>query len=311
MISRLTQSTKILTSVLCSVILLAAPLPKCAPAMADDQLKLAASIPVLNTTALTPGAKEAATLLGILPKVERLQQLKQQNGNSEQINDEELGLKVDVLDKVMGGALEIQMVTGRIDREVAWAYAGHDMLLAKRQKIMNYLFTANFMQGGVLGVLSGPFFLHGENTLGKEFLLLASSIGLALSMASFVEARSGSKRVDGGTTVLADVFHLAQPTLPMHQADIVSKYMNSVPPGSTTNRTRIDALVDSWKQGHYLKSTNEKLLQRLSAIEPEGSKYKENVGLLNQRLRMLFDTQSAIEQLHGDLLELLRAAEIS
>lgn len=37
---------------------------------------------------------------------------------------------------------------------------------------------------------------------------MAPATGLELSTVSFIVARSGSKPVDGGTTVLADFFHM-------------------------------------------------------------------------------------------------------
>lgn len=277
------------------------------PARASERI-----IPETNTT-LSPKAREAAIILGILPKVERLLQIKQAKISQglDNLTDEELELKVTVLDKVLGASLEIRMVSGVIDRELAWSYAGHDMLLSKRQRNLNYLFTANFMQGGILGVLSGPAFLHNKPVLGTELLLLASSIGLGLSTLALVESRRGSKRVDGGTTILADVFSLERPSPPEHKADIVSKYLHAVPPEATNNKTRIEQLIATWEKGHYLRSTKESHLQKLSAIEPEGKKYRETPRLLDNRIRMLFDTQYTIELFHEELLDLLRVAELS
>ncbi len=162
----------------------------------EGRISLAEAVapPVLRVeqSALTPGAREAGKLLGILPKVERLMQLNRNRAEGAPYTDEELALKVDVLDKVLGGSLEVRMVSGRIDRELAWSFSSQGMLQARRQKILNYLFTANFMQGGTLGVLSGPAFLHGDPRRGTELLLIASSIGLGLSTVSFYEARVGS-----------------------------------------------------------------------------------------------------------------------
>lgn len=278
----------------------------CVPAHADGTNELRGSLP---DTILTPSAREAATLLGILPQVERLIQIKQTNEERTH-NDEEMGLKIDVFDRVLGGSLEVRMMSGRIDRELAWSYAGQSMLQAKRQRNLNALFTANFMQGGILGVLSGPAFLHGKNALGTELLLLASSIGLVLSSISLVASRSGTKKIDGGTTVLADVFHLSQPE-PQHHSAVVVNYLNAVPPGANNNKTRINILIDNWKKGHYLRSTNEKQLEKLAALEDKTSKDKENIRLLGDRMRMLYDAQWTIEQLDIGLLDLLRVTDLN
>ena len=261
---------------------------------------------------LTPEAKEAAAMLGITSKIDRLIQLRQTRiaRREDNIGDDELALRVEVLDKIMGGCLEVRMVSDRIDRELSWSFASQGMLQAKRQKILNYLFTANFMQSGILGVNAGPCFLHGHAVAGTELLLLASSIGLGLSTASFIETRSGNKKIDGETTVLARVFELPM-SEPPHRFDTVVNFMTSVPPGSTDNKTRRQALIDGWKQGRFLRSTNEKNLEKLSALQPAAEKYKENITLISQRIRMLFDTQWSVQQLDGELLDLLRATDVN
>lgn len=263
---------------------------------------------------LSAGARDVARMLGILPQVERLLEMKRARGGQRtgSLTDEELDLKVDVFDKVLGASLEVRMVGGRIDRELAWAYAGLGMLTGKKQSLINNMVTFNFTQIGVLGVLSGPAFLHQKPTLGTELLLIASCIGLTVSTATFlVNKWQGSKPVDGGNTVLTDVFHLQAPTPNEHEAHVVAAYMNAVPSNSTDGQTRIQSLIAGWKKGKYLRQNpTEAQLQKLSAIEPPGKKYHENIKILNNRIRMLFDTQYTIESLDADLLEILRATDL-
>jgi hypothetical protein len=261
---------------------------------------------------LSPGAKEAATLLNLTAKIDRLIEIRQARAarGEDTMSDEELALRVEVLDKVMGGCLEVRMVSDRIDRELSWSFTGQGMLQANRQRILNYLFIGNFLQSGVLGVCSGPMFLHGKPVVGTELLLLASSIGLGFSTASVVAMRSGSKKIDGETTVLAHVFDLPVTDTP-HRFDTVRTFMRSVPPGSTTNKTRVQELIDGWKKGHHLRSTNEKNLEKLSVLQPAAQKYRENIGLISTRIRMLFDTQWTVQGLDSELLDLLRATDIN
>lgn len=262
---------------------------------------------------LTVGAREAAKLLGILPQVERLMEIKRMRGGQRtgELTDEELALKVDVFDKVLGASLEINMVGGRIDRELAWAYGGLGMLTGKKQRLINDIVTANFMQIGILGVISGPLFLHEQPKQGTELLLIDSAVGLTLStVALLVNKTQGRKVVDGGATVLADVFHLQQPPA-NHRADVVVAYMNSVPPGSASSETRIQGLMSTWKKGHYLPaSASEQQLQKLAAVQPPDKKLHENIRILQSRIRMLFDTKYTIEMLHADLLDLLRVTDL-
>jgi hypothetical protein len=285
------------------------------PSLPFSQLRLATTeqtshAELIPSAELSPGATEAANLLGILPKVQRLQKISRVRDINQPMSDEELGLKVDILDRIMGGSLEVRMVAGRIDRELAWAYSSQGMLEAKRQKILNYLFTANFMQGGILGVLSGPAFLHNDPRAGTELLLVASSIGLGLSTAALIEARRGSKKMDTETTVLANVFGLKAPET-LHKPEIVTKFMNAVPPDTKGDKSRIKLLMEQWQKEHYLHSTEEQNLRRLAAFQPQGQDYKENIKLISTRIRMLFDTQWTVEQLDEELLELLRATDLN
>lgn len=308
------QRTRSMASATLSLMIVLTQVACFLPAQADETADEAASTPlrIANSapasSSLSPSALEAASLLGIMPQVERLIQIKQSASDTH--SDEEMALKIDVFDKVLGGSLEVRMMSGRIDRELAWACNGQSMLQAKRQRNLNALFTANFMQGGILGVLSGPAFLHGQNALGTELLLLGSSIGLVLSTVSLVASRSGNKKIDGGTTVLADVFHLSQPES-QHHSKVVINYLNAVPPGSIDNKTRINVLIDGWKKGRYLRSTQEKQLEKLAALETKTAKDKENIGLLGNRMRMLYDTQWTIEQLDIGLLDLLRVTDLN
>jgi hypothetical protein len=266
-----------------------------------------------NSTAvgLTPAGTEAANLMGILPDLERLIEISRSRSLSQSpgdMNDQELALKVRVLDRVMGESLEVRMVSDRIDRELSWAFSGKGGIDAKRQRNLNYLFAANFMQGGVLATVSGPVILHGDHRANAELLLVASSIGLILSSLSFAEARRGSKPMDGETTVLADVFSLPQPD-EKDRPELIYKFLNSVPPGSITNKTRLETLMDNWKKGHYLHSSNEKDLEKLAALQPNGEKFRETSALLGNRIRMLFDTQYTVEQLDQGLLDILRSCQ--
>jgi len=271
--------------------------------------KIALAKPSLEVGGLTPSAQEVAALLGILPQVEAVIAAHQANPNRSvsEISDAELAQKVFLLEKIMGGALEVRVVSDRIDRELAWSWNGKRLLEAHRQRNLNYLFTANFMQGGILGIVAGGMFLHRKPVQGAELLLLGSSIGLGLSVISIIEMRSGSKPIDGETNVLADIFQLPYSTEQMHHPEVVIKYMTSVPPGSASGKTRVQELKETWQHGRYLQASNDTHLRKLAAVRPAEGTYHENIGRMGERIRMLYDCQWTIEQLDGSLLDLMRA----
>lgn len=264
-----------------------------------------------SPSALTPAAREAASLLGILPKVERLIQIR--NAKSDPAatpTDEEMDLKVDVLDKVLGASLEVRMISDRIDRELAWSFAIMDALQSKRQRNLNLLFAANFLESGILGVIAGTYFLKKQDQTGIEILLVSASISLGLSALSIMASRSGKRKIDGKTTILADVFHLPQPE-PEHTFGLITRFLNSPEPQSTDNKTRIETMIESWREHHFTRDSSETNLVRLASAQPQARKLKENIGLISARIHMLSDTQLSVEQLDIGLLELLRATNIN
>ncbi len=263
-----------------------------------------------SPSGLTPAAREAASLLGILPKVERLIQIRNSKTDPDSVpTDEEMDLKVDVLDKVLGASLEVRMITDRIDRELTWSFAIMNMLQSKRQRNLNILFTANFLEAGILGVIAGGYFLKKQDQTGIEILLVSASIGLGLTALSIMGSRSGKRKIDGKTTILADVFHLPQPE-PEHSFGLITRFLNSPQPDSSDNKTRIEILVDNWKEHRFLRKIDEPNLVRLASAQPEARKMKENIGLISTRIHMLSDTQLSVEQLDIGLLELLRATKL-
>jgi len=80
-----------------------------------------------------------------------------------------------------------------------------------------------------------------------------------------------------------------------------------VPPNSIEHKTRKEALIEAWKKGQYLKNHSEEHLNKLAVVTPPGTKYREDIKLLGDRIRMLYDVQWTIEQLDAELLELMRA----
>lgn len=269
---------------------------------------------IAQTTAinLTAGAREAAQLLGITARLDQLQQIRIANPTPEgQLpGDEEFGLKVALLDRILLASLEVRMVADRIDRELAWAYMGKEMLEGKKQKYLNDLFTLNFMQGGVLGTIAGCEFLNQNPNTGAELLLVASTVGLMLSSVSaLLQTQSFSKKIDGDVTFLADVYNLKQEQMPQHRTDIVLNFLNAVPPDGKSSRTRTEQLIDMWRKGGYLRGESSVKLNKLAALQPSGVHYRESTKVLGNRIRMLHDSQWAVEQLDAQLLDLLRAVE--
>lgn len=151
---------------------------------------------------------------------------------------------------------------------------------------------------------------NGRGALGSELLLLASSIGLVLSMLAFAQTNIGYKK-----KMVMPPFDRcvkgAKTSKYRTRIKAGSEILDSVPPGTRDGKTGDHRLLS--RTGKRQISTQHVRAQFRKTLGccTCGKKYKIGAAEFNKRIRMLFDTQYTIELFHEQLVELLRAAEIS
>ncbi len=261
----------------------------------------------LDESSVSPAAYEAAKLLKVRREVARLIQLRRQYGNHV-ATIEQLRLEIFILERILGGALEVRSVLGRIDREKSYEYdVVLSQLTAARDRAVLLANTANFTEIGALKSIAAGKFWAEEKVHAIEILMVMSSISMLLGALAVQLDRGGKRKLDSYTNVLANIFDLNQPD-EYKFSPLISEYLNAVPPNSKHNLTRKQRIIAHWKEHKVLSIEDKpKEFKKFASLEELRNKRTDSIKLVNRRLRMLFDTRALIESLDANLLELLNA----
>jgi hypothetical protein len=253
---------------------------------------------------LSAGAIEAAKLLKIQPQVRQLIDLQHENRAPDL---ERLRLEVLVLERTLGAALEVRKAVDSVDKQKHYQL---DVVLAdmtgKRNRAILLNNTLNFTQIGVLKDIAGGMFFNDQPNTGTELIMTFNGVGIVLSSLALMQSRGGKRKLDSETNVLAHFLNLAPPDK-YRFSPLLWEFLNSVPPNSTGSMTRREQLIAHWQEHHVVSKTEkQKRLSQLAAMPDVRGKGYDTIGLINKRLRMLFDVRAAVEALDGEVLDLLK-----
>jgi len=263
-----------------------------------------------SASKISADALEVAILMGILPQVERLRQLKSQSSQAPGVipSDEQMALELFLMEKVFGASLQVRTVADRIDGELAYAYDVRSILTARRDKALNYDFIANFGQGSALGSTAGGLFLGQQHLAANICLLTTSGFSILLTLAA-LKLQSGGKRAsDSGTNMLAHFLDL-EPGPENTYPDLVWRYLNAVPPGATISRRQ--QTLDHWRAARRLNEKSENAKRAVSSMPVNNVSQKESIGLLTDRTFMLHYVHADVEQLDASLLDLMKYMDMN
>jgi hypothetical protein len=260
-----------------------------------------------SASKISADALEVANLMGILPQVERLRQLKGQSSQAPGVipTDEQMALELYLMEKVFGASLQVRTVADRIDGELAYAYDVRSILTAKRDKNLNYNFIANFGQGSALGSTAGGLFLGNQPLAANICLLTTSGFSILLTLAALKMQSGGKRESDSGTNMLAHFLDL-EPGPENSYPDLVWRYLNATPAGSTVSRRQ--QTLDHWRNARRLNETSTTAKKAVSGMNVS---QKESIGLLTDRTFMLHYVHADVEQLDGSLLDLLKYMDLN
>src|SRR6202042_2033548 len=182
-----------------------------------------------------PGASEVARLLEVQPQVAELMDLRQKYGN--QITTvQQLRLETLLLEKAIGGTLEVRKAADRIDHEKHYQF---DVVLAdltgRRDRTLRNYTTANFLKSGILKEIAVGQFFKGAPTPGSDVLMVNTAGNLGLGTLALLASGGGKRTIDAEPNSLADVLKLNPPP-EARCTPLMWNYMNSVSAAGTTTR---------------------------------------------------------------------------
>ena len=257
----------------------------------------------LESLGLSKSAIDAARLLKIQNQVAQLVAL---NKNPDADIFTKQRLETNVLSKILSGALEVREAADQVDAEINYASdVVLSELLAKRGKLLQRNYEANFIQAGTFGSVAGLLYLKHFSKVGNEMFVISGGIGTGLSLLALRLMRGGRRSIDTNANSLADVFNL--PIDDEYRfSPLMTTYLNSPAPDTASRASRREVLIQYWQEQKIssVKLTNKKTLEGLAG-EPS-AKY-DTIKIVTNRISMLHSLLAHIESLDPELLDLLHA----
>jgi hypothetical protein len=275
---------------------------------------LKADTPKLDTTNsnisnLSPLAKEMAELAGITPILAQL--TKEQKA----IQTNELSLlaleqkqriiylrgKVNAF--MLAISAQINSTHSRIESAMAQADELRAYISEKRNRITRRNSQINLVSGG-LTKMSGYSIALGNITAIPTNVLevFDGAVQSSLSALALREQRKEKKLEHGMPAILHSFLNDKKSS--DQYAPGIWIYLNHVPPGSLTNKTRRETLIENWQKTNILPRPSDPSNQ--SKIKQPATEE-----LLDQRLAMLSDLKSEVSEMNNGLMELSNAVALS
>lgn len=248
---------------------------------------------------LSPSANGAATLLGVHGLL-----------TTDQKSDQ--NTKLLITRQVLDGFLSMKADTDIIGHEIDVEGQVLDRMLRQRDKSIQLTNNVNFLQLGVLGVVSGSLGLSNNDQYvlaGNHISLISGYMTNGLTLASILEQRGGLRPRKAEPNVLGAAF--GKDSQRVNLSPVMIRYLNAVPAISQTNLSRRDGLVKYWKESKVLNVDvkRDSVVQKLSVEGKAHHWWSENINLINNRITMLFDLRAVLRSSSIGFNELLKAVD--
>lgn len=259
---------------------------------------IAASSPGVNS-GLSPSANAAATLLGVQGLLTTDKQLDQNT-------------KLLITRQVLDGFLSMNADADVVGHEIDIEYQVLDRMVRQRDRIIQLTNNVNFLQLGILGIVSGSLGLSNssQNVLAGNHLTIISGYMLnGLALATILEQRGGFRPGKAEPNALSVAFGKGSQHIKL--SPVMVRYLNSVSPVSQTNLSRREELTKYWKESKVLNVNikRDPVVQKLSAEGKAHHWWSETINLINNRITMLFDLRAVLRSSSIGFDELLKAVD--
>lgn len=244
-------------------------------------------------------ANEAADILGVRNNVDRILALQAAGGAT---SEELLLNKAFVLKKLLLGYLEVRQTSDLLDEAIDDTYDAIDKQARSVSRRVELANTVNFTTFGVLFNIAAANRLQGNFQSSNALTFVSAGLTAGLGVAAVGLSYTGAAIDRCHPNPLATVFGLEKASIQL--PELVSKYINATPNGGTKSRKA--AMLDMWKSEFGLK---ESIASRQILAAESTKRHRVSIGLLNQRLALLFSLNALAEEFDRELLALLRTIE--
>lgn len=271
--------------------------------------------PIVGASELTPEALRLAAELGIDSDLEKLLKLSHEHKQSPQplsTSDllKALILKQSLTETVVYESFEVRSCLSNLETEIAQADDLQAFLEERRDKVIRLNTIANFISGGVTGIVGGALKMGSVNEQSANGIDTGEGITqTALALLALKQQAGEKKIVDGTPNMLTKLFDLNAVHTQRDYPPSVWNYLTSVPESSSTGLTRQQSLMKRWQDLKVINSKNSQK-QRKEAIGHITGTHPQpivSIDLLDARSAMLHDVRAIVSEMDHPLLELMQA----
>lgn len=238
----------------------------------------------------------------------RIQLLKQAGNETAAESDQWSQLQLELLEKSLEGALELQVASDRVDEDLYYNYhIALSDLLQRRAKWLQYTYDANFIQNGILGIVAGRLYLARRSFDGDRMFVIGGSNGTALTTLAMLQMRGGKRKADSSANSLAEILSLS-PDKDDRFSEFVSNLLNAPPPGSSDGKSRRELLNEAWKKANVTTMNLDSQKNRIAISSMPTHKF-DTIKIIRNRIVLLHSLKKELEALQAEVLDLLQSTE--
>lgn len=254
---------------------------------------------------LRADAREIENILGVGPLVAKIQEARSTGTDTANLPKASQNARLVCLWRILQASEEVRKVVAQIDFDIAEAHIALDKLTTKRDMTRNLINTANFYQSGILGVTRQSMALAKENPTSRQIQAMISfSTGTFLPLVNMTVPYWYTSPADRDGNMLAHVFDTRFRPADADQS-YLWRFFNNPVPGAPNNLTRRQILVKHWQSFGGVNTKKATGIKILTGDGEDGM--KETITLLSQRINLLQDMKTHIEEFDGSLFELHQA----
>ncbi len=270
--------------------------------------------PIAGAPGLTAEALRLANTIGIDSDLEKLLRLSQgadhsalQSSTSDLLKA--LLLKQSLTESVVYESFEVRSCLSNLETEIAQADDLQAFLEERRDKVIRLNTIANFISGGVTGIVGGGLKIGGANEQSANGIDTGEGIvQTALALLALKQQSGEKKIVEGTPNMLTKLFDINSSHTQRDYPPSVWNYLTSVPENSSTGLTRQQTLMKRWQD---LKVINTKASERqrseaIGHITGTHAQPIVSIDLLDARSAMLHDVRAVVSEMDHPLLELMQ-----
>ncbi|MBX9568256.1 MAG: hypothetical protein K2X77_05140 [Candidatus Obscuribacterales bacterium] len=264
----------------------------------------------------SPVAREMCDLSGVTPVLNELKNA-QQNAAADSTNSIEKKQRIVYIREKLNSLiqatnLQINSTRGKVDKAIAAADESRALLTERRNRLTHRNSQINLLSGGVTKIVGYSLALSPITDIPTNVLeVFDGSVQTSLSALALRQERQEAK-LEHGLPPILDAF-LTEKQASAYFPQSVWRYFGDTAPGGAVNSVMDSApnnvqATGSRRQRLIADWQRTGVIMKARVNNPEArTKRNITIELLDQRMAMLSDVKSLIEEMHFGLMEVANA----